>query len=161
MLDALSLISAAPLHVVVLAPRVGRRPPGRASRRAGAARAGRQRLGVEARAGQQAQLAQRGWAHLLRLVHQQHGAPARGIHVGQPALAQRLEAAPAVVRAQGHGEDDAELAVQVGQVVLRMVDGAHRHVGQLGRARGQQTQRHALARAGVAVDHGEAKRLPR
>ena len=47
-----------------------------------------QRLRVEAGAGHQAQLAQHGRAHLLRLVDQQHGAPACGLQVRQPALAQ-------------------------------------------------------------------------
>ena len=42
----------------------------------------------------------------------------------EPAGAQRLEAAPAVTHAQGDAEDVAELAVEVAEVALRMVDDA-------------------------------------
>src|SRR5665213_1373457 len=77
-----------------------------------------QRLRVEARAGQQAQLAQGRRTHLLRLVDEQHAAPAGGVQVRQPAFAQGLEAAPSVVRAKRDGEDVAEFAVEVGQVAL-------------------------------------------
>ena len=111
---------------------------------------------VVAGAGHQAQLAQRGRAHLLRLVDEEYRAPPRGLQVRQPALAQALEAAPAVVRAQRHGEDVAEFAVQVGQAALRMIDDAHVDVGQPGEAIGEQAQRHTFARARIAVDHREA-----
>jgi len=47
-------------------------------------------LRVEARTGQQAQLAQRLRTHLLRLVDQQHCAATRTLQVGQPAFAQGL-----------------------------------------------------------------------
>ena len=83
---------------------------------------------VVARTGQQAQLAQGGRSHLLRLIDEQHAAPSGGVQVRQPAFAQGLETAPPVVRAQRDGEDVAELAIEVGQIALRMVDGAHGHV---------------------------------
>ena len=40
-----------------------------------------QRLRVEARSGQQAQLAQGGRTHLLRFIDEQHAAPAGGVQV--------------------------------------------------------------------------------
>ena len=58
----------------------------------------------------------------------------------QPTLAQRLEAAPAVVRAQRHGEHVAEFAVEVRQVALRMADGGELHIEQPPQALGQQTR---------------------
>jgi hypothetical protein len=76
--------------------------------------------------------------------------------MGQPAFAQALEAAPAVVRPQRHGEHVTEFAVQIGQVALRVGDGADGHVGNARQAIGQHAQCDALARARVAVDHREA-----
>jgi hypothetical protein len=70
--------------------------------------------------------------------------------------AQRLEAHPAVVRAQLHGEQITELAVEVGEVGARVRecgDGQIRHGGE---ALGDQAQRHALARTDVAADQREA-----
>jgi aminopeptidase N len=82
---------------------------------------------VEARAGRRRSSHTRR-AHLLRLVDQRHRSTTV-VQVRQPAFAQSLEAAPAVVRAQRHGKDVAQFAVQVGQVALRMVDGAHGLLG--------------------------------
>jgi hypothetical protein len=76
--------------------------------------------------------------------------------MGEPGLAQRLEAAPAVVRAQRHAKEIAHLAIEVGEVALRMGDRPDGEIGQPRQALGQQTQRHAFARARVAVDHREA-----
>jgi len=40
----------------------------------------------------------------------------------EPDFTQRLEATPAIVRAQGHGKDVPHLAVEVRQVALRVVE---------------------------------------
>lgn len=56
-----------------------------------------QRLGIEAGAGQEAQLREHGRSHLLRFVDQQHWASSCGFEVSDPAFAQDLEATPAVV----------------------------------------------------------------
>ena len=50
----------------------------------------------------------------------------------------------------------AELAVEVGQVALRVADGGQLDVGQPRQALRQHPQGHALARAGIAVDQREA-----
>ncbi len=76
--------------------------------------------------------------------------------MGQPGLAQDLEAGPAVVGSQGNAEDVAHLAVEIGQVALWMMDGRHGQVAHARQAIREQAQRHALARAGVAMDHGKA-----
>lgn len=44
----------------------------------------------------------------------------------EPAFTQSLEATPTVADADGDAEDGPELAVEVAQVTLRMVDGSHR-----------------------------------
>ncbi len=54
-------------------------------------------------------------------------APTRGLQVRQPPFSQHLEATPALVRAQRHGEDVTKFAVQVGQAALRVVDDAQQH----------------------------------
>jgi hypothetical protein len=115
-----------------------------------------QRLGIEAGAGEQAQLVEHGGTHLLGFVHQQHGAPAGGFQMAEPGRAQRLEAAPAVVRAQRHAEQLAELAVEIPEAALRMIDGADGEIRESGEALGEQTQHHAFAGARFAVDHRKA-----
>jgi hypothetical protein len=115
-----------------------------------------ERLRIELRAGHQAQLREHRRAHLLGLVDEQHRAAAGRFQMGEPGLAQRLEAAPAVVRAQRHAKEIAHLAIEVGEVALRMGDRPDGEIGQPRQALGQQTQRHAFARARVAVDHREA-----
>jgi hypothetical protein len=113
-------------------------------------------LGVEPGAGHQAQFGQDRGTHFLGFVDQEHRAPAGGVQMREPVLAQGLEAAPAVVRAQGDAEEVAHLAVEVGQLALRMMDGDDGEIGQPCQAFRGQAQDHALAGAGVAVDHGEA-----
>jgi hypothetical protein len=76
--------------------------------------------------------------------------------VGVPALAQRLEAAPSVVGLERDAEEVAHLAVEVGDVALGVGQRAHGHVAQLCEPLGQQPQRHALARPGLAADQRKA-----
>jgi hypothetical protein len=73
-----------------------------------------------------------------------------------PARAQRLEARPAVVGEERDAEEVAELAVEVAGATLGMLDGADHDVGQGAEPRGEQAQRDALARAGIAGEHGKA-----
>src|SRR5690606_39196585 len=73
-----------------------------------------------------------------------------------PALAQRLEAAPAIVALQRHAEEAAELAIEVAASALRMVDGANVDVAHRSQTVLQEAQRDALARPRVAGHHHEA-----
>ena len=112
-----------------------------------------QGLGVEAGAGEQAQLVEHGGTHLLCFVHQQHGTPTGGLQMAEPGGTQRLEAAPAVVRTQRDAEQLAELAVEIPEAALRMIDGADGEIREPGEALGEQTQHHAFAGTRFAVDH--------
>ena len=115
-----------------------------------------QRAGVELGAGQHAQLAEHGGKHLLRFVDEEHGAQAGVLEVAEPAVAQGLEAAPAIVGLQGDAEEVAEFAVEVGQATLRVREGADGEVGQPAEAFGEQAQGDRLAGTGIAGDEGEA-----
>ena len=57
--------------------------------------------------------------------------PAARLQMAEPALTQSLEATPAIGGAQRHTLNVAEFTVKVSQIALRVIDGAHRHVGQL------------------------------
>ena len=74
----------------------------------------------------------------------------------EPALAQRLEAAPTVGGFQRHREDVSQLAIEIRQIALRVIDRADSQVGEFLEPFGQQAQHDALAAARIAVDHGEA-----
>ncbi|CDQ09482.1 hypothetical protein AFERRI_30128 [Acidithiobacillus ferrivorans] len=115
-----------------------------------------QALGIEAGTGQQAQFAEHGGIHFLGFVDEQHRAAAGGIQMGEPALAQCLEAAPAVTRFEGDGKDISQFPVKVSEIALWVMDGSDGQVRQLRQALGQQAQYHALAGAGIALDQGEA-----
>jgi hypothetical protein len=86
-------------------------------------------LGVKARLSEQAQLAQHGGAHLLRLVDQDDGAAIDGAEMIEPTCSQGFEAAPAVGDADGDTEDVTELAVEVAQAALWVVDNADGQIG--------------------------------
>lgn len=60
------------------------------------------------------------------------------------------------MRAQRHGEQLAELAVEIREAALGVVDGADGEVRQPGEALGEQAQHHAFAGARFAVDHRKA-----
>lgn len=94
--------------------------------------------------------------HLLRLVDDQDRAHRRALDGRAEAGAQLLEARPAVVGPQRHAEELAELAVEVGDVRLRVLEGRHDDVAQaLEVARGE-PPRDALADAGSAGHHRKA-----
>ena len=93
-----------------------------------------QGLGVEPSARQEAQLREHHRRHLLGLVDEDDGPAGSGLQVIEPSCAQRFEPAPAVADPDGDGEDVAELAIEVAQVALRMMDDADREVGQAGQA---------------------------
>jgi hypothetical protein len=63
----------------------------------------------------------------------------------EPHLTQGLEATPAVMRAQGNGKDVAHLAIEVGEVALRVIDRTHRDIGQARETLRQEAQSNALA----------------
>ena len=67
------------------------------------------------RRGEQAHLGEHGVLEFLRLVDEQERAHAGVVEVGTPALAQHLEAVPAIVVDQGDAEQLAHLAVEVGE----------------------------------------------
>src|SRR4030042_683608 len=162
--------------------RGARRPPGKASHRVAAGHAvrrrprvrrrawsgcgsyrGRGRTGVVAAAGGYrggwrgpAQPAEPRRTHFLGFIDQQDGAPARRFQMRAPDFAQGLEAAPTIMWSQGHGEDIAHLAVEIRQIALRVIDRADGDIRQPRQPLSQEAQRHALAGARIAVDHGEA-----
>ncbi len=76
--------------------------------------------------------------------------------MGEPAFAQGLEAAPAVVGLERDAEEITEFAVEVGQIALWMGQHTDGQIGESGQALGQQAQGDTLAGAGIALDHGEA-----
>ena len=57
---------------------------------------------------------------------------------------------------QSDGEQFAHLAVEIGEIALRVTEHGHGHIGQAFEARGEQPQHHALAGAGIAMNEGEA-----
>jgi hypothetical protein len=111
---------------------------------------------VELGAGQQAQLTEHGGEHFLCFVDEEHGAQAGVFQMRQPAVAQGLEAGPAIVGLQGDAEQIAELPVEVGQVTLRVREGADGEIGQPAQPFGEQAQGDGLAGAGVAGDQRKA-----
>ena len=97
-----------------------------------------QRLGIEACAGEQAQFREHGGAHLLRFVDEEARAAAGG---SGDASIQRsrstLKPPQRLCGSQRHAEDIADLAVEVRQVALRVVDDADGEVGQARQALGE------------------------
>ena len=111
---------------------------------------------VEVGGGEQAHLGEHGVLELLRLVDEQERSHAGVVEVGAPALAQHLEAVPAIVVHQRDAEQLAHLAVEVGKARGGMGErGDAQPLGAFG-AFGEQAQRHALSGAGRAGDEGEA-----
>ncbi len=115
-----------------------------------------QRLGIETGTGQQAQLREHLRRHFLRFVDEQNRSATAGFEMAEPALAQRFEAAPTIGGFQRHRKDVAQLAIEIGQIALRVVDRADGDVGEFFEPFGKQAQDDALAAARIAVDHGEA-----
>jgi hypothetical protein len=63
---------------------------------------------------------------------------------------------PAIVIREWHSEDVADLAIEVGDAALRMIDRADHHITQTAKALGQDAQRDGLAAPRLAGDHHEA-----
>ena len=76
--------------------------------------------------------------------------------MGVPFFAQDLGAGPAVVGREGHAEEFAQFAVEVGQEGLGPGEHADGDVAQRAQAVGQEAQGGALARARVADGQGKA-----
>ena len=76
-----------------------------------------------------------------------------------PALAERLESAPAIVRRELHREDVAQLAIEVGAFRLGPFDHADRDVPQRRKPPGDNPQRHRFAGARLTRDQREAPLL--
>ena len=76
-----------------------------------------------------------------------------------PTLAEGLESAPAVRRAELHREDVAQFAVEVTAFRLGPLHDAHHHVAERGEAFGHDPQGHRLAGSRLARDQGEASFL--
>ena len=76
------------------------------------------------------------------------------------SVAQNLQVKEVVVGEMcirdSHPKDITEFTVKVGHIALRMIDGPHRHIGQLLQALGQHAQHNTLAAATVAMPHGES-----
>ncbi len=89
---------------------------------------------------------------LRRPAAQQYGAISGRLDIGDPGLAQCLEAGPAVVRSQGDAEEIAELTIEVAEAALGSCE--HRRAG--ARDDGEDAQSDGLACAGVAGDQGKA-----
>ncbi len=69
-----------------------------------------------------------------------------------PAGAQRLEAAPAITDAHADAEDVAELAIEVTQAALWMMDDADGQIGEACQALGEQAHDDTLAATRIAMD---------
>ncbi len=57
---------------------------------------------------------------------------------------------------EGHGEQVAELAIEIHGATLGMLDGADQNIGQGAEALGEHAEGDAFAGAWIAGDHGEA-----
>ncbi len=116
---------------------------------------GQKRAGVEVGGGEDAQLGQDRGGDLLGLVDEQHRAQAGGLDVGAPGLAQGPEAGPAVMGLEGHAEELAELAVEVGDAALRPGQDRGGEVREGLEVVGHEAQGHRLAGARLAGDKSE------
>ena len=101
--------------------------------------------GVEFGAGQQAQFAEDRGVHLLGFVDEQDRAVERALDVSEPLLAQGLGAVPAVVGREGHAEEIAEFAVEVGHLGLGPAQHPHAQIAHWRQALGEDAQGGALA----------------
>ena len=106
--------------------------------------------GIEVLAGQNPDLVEDGSEHLLGLIDDEERAHEGGGDVLGPALPQSLKAVESIVVLGGDAEEVADLAIEIGDPALGMIDGADGDVGLLAEAVGEQTQSDALSGAGVA-----------
>ncbi len=110
---------------------------------------------IELFAGEDAELAEDGGEGFLGFVDDEHGPAATGADVIEPIAFGCLEAGPPVMGREGHGEQVAELAIEVHGATLRMLDGADQNIRQGAEALGEHAEGDA-AGAGIAGDHGES-----
>src|SRR5215467_1478612 len=73
-----------------------------------------------------------------------------------PALAQGLEASPAIVWMHGHAEQLAQFSVKIVESRRGACDRTNGEVADASQAFGKQAECHALAGAGIAADESEA-----
>ena len=111
---------------------------------------------VEVGRGEDAQLGEDGRGISWASSTSRTGTVACGLDVGEPLLAQGLEAGPAVVGSEGHAEELAQLAVEVGDGALWPGEHAHLDVPEAAQVAGEDSQGDRLAGAGVSGDQGEA-----
>jgi hypothetical protein len=76
--------------------------------------------------------------------------------VTDPALAQRLETTPAITGLERDAKHFSQLAIEVAQVALRVIEYPDGEVRLAFKAVGQRAQHDALAGAGISLDQGEA-----
>lgn len=114
------------------------------------------RAGIEVLAGKQAQLVEDIGAHLLGLINEEDGAEESGADVLVPTSAQCLEAAPPVRRSERDIEDIANLAIEIGDAALRVIDDTEHDVALFLQAVGQDAEDDGFARAWAASHHGKA-----
>jgi hypothetical protein len=92
----------------------------------------------------------------LSFVDDEHGFAAALVDVGEPLLAQRLAACPAIVGREADAEEVAELAVEVGVVALGAAENADLEVASRFDASGTEAQRGAFSGTGVTCDGDES-----
>ncbi len=115
-----------------------------------------QLFGIELFAGENTELREDGGEGFLGLVDDENGAATTGANVIGPSHSECLEAGPPVMGGEGHGEQVAELAIEVHGATLRMLDGADQNIRQGAEALGEHAEGDAFAGAGIAGDHGES-----
>jgi hypothetical protein len=96
--------------------------------------------GVELCGSEDAEFGEDVWIHFLGLVDDKDRAKEGGIDVSVPSFTEGLEADPAVVRVQGHAEEVAEFAVEIGEFGLRACERLDGEVGMLGEFMGDDAQ---------------------
>jgi hypothetical protein len=111
---------------------------------------------VEFLAGEEAELVEDGIEHLLSLVDDEDGTNEGLGDVVAPASAQSLEAAPAIVCGERYAEHVAELAIEVGDAALRVIDTTDDDIALLAETLRDEPECDGLSRAWVTGNHDEA-----
>jgi hypothetical protein len=90
------------------------------------------------------------------VIEEEHGPQEGGVKAGEPALAEGLEAGPAIVRAQDDAEEVADLLVEVSRWFWGCVRARTGELGQPAEPVGAEPEGDGLAGAGRQGDEGEA-----